>query len=99
MLETAFTRRVGCRVPIQSAPMPGIATPELVAAVADAGALAMLPAPLLSPDALGQALDALGARTRGAIGAGFLMPFLDRDALRVAARKARVVEFFYGAPD
>jgi len=65
MLETAFTRRVGCRVPIQSAPMPGIATPDLVAAVADAGALAMLPAPLLSAEALGAQLDALAARTRG----------------------------------
>jgi len=30
---------------------------------------------------------------------GFLMPLLDRACLRVAARKARVVEFFYGAPD
>jgi NAD(P)H-dependent flavin oxidoreductase YrpB (nitropropane dioxygenase family) len=98
-METAFTRLVGCRVPIQSAPMPGIATPELVAAVADAGALAMQPTPLLSADALGETLDALAARTRGVIGAGFLMPFLDRASLRVAARKARVVEFFYGAPD
>lgn len=99
MLETAFTRRVGCRVPIQSAAMPGIATPDLVAAVADAGALAMLPAPMLSAEALGSALDQLALRTRGVLGAGFLMPFLDREAVRVAARKARVVEFFYGAPD
>jgi len=97
--ETAFTRLVGCRAPIQSAPLPGIATPELVAAVADAGGLAMQPAPLLSADALGAALDALAARTRGVFGAGFLIPFLDRACLQVAARRARVVEFFYGAPD
>jgi NAD(P)H-dependent flavin oxidoreductase YrpB (nitropropane dioxygenase family) len=99
VLETAFTRRVGCRVPIQSAPMPGVATLELVAAVADAGALGMLPAPLLSARALAAALDALAARTQGVFGVGFLIPFLDREALDAAARKARVVEFFYGPPD
>jgi NAD(P)H-dependent flavin oxidoreductase YrpB (nitropropane dioxygenase family) len=99
MLETAFTRLVGCRAPIQSAAMPAITTPELVCAVADAGGLAMQPAPLLSAEGLGAALDALAARTRGVVGVGFLMPFLDRECLRVAARKARVVEFFYGAPD
>ena len=99
MLETAFTRLVGCRAPIMSAPMPDVATPDLVAAVADAGALGMLPTPLVPPDALAATLDALAARTRGAVGAGFLMPFLDRECVRVAARKARVVEFFYGEPD
>ncbi len=99
MIETAFTRLVGCRVPIQSAPMPGVATLELVAAVADAGGHAMLPTPLVPPEALGATLDALAARTRGSVGAGFLMPFLDRECVRVAARKARVVEFFYGEPD
>ena len=98
-METAFTRLVGCRAPIQSAAMPAITTPELVAAVADAGGLAMQPATLLAPSALAAALDALAARTRGAFGVNFLIPFLDRASLHVAARKARVVEFFYGAPD
>jgi NAD(P)H-dependent flavin oxidoreductase YrpB (nitropropane dioxygenase family) len=99
VLETAFTQRVGCRAPIQAAAMPGITTPELLVAVADAGGLAMLPAPMLAPAELEAALDALAARTRGVVGVNFLMPFLDRDAVRVAARKARVVEFFYGDPD
>ena len=36
MLTTAFTRLVGCTVPIQQAGMGGVATPELaVAAAAD----------------------------------------------------------------
>jgi NAD(P)H-dependent flavin oxidoreductase YrpB (nitropropane dioxygenase family) len=59
----------------------------------------MLPAPLLSARALAATLDALAARTPGVVGAGFLIPFLDREALDVAARKARVVEFFWGPPD
>ncbi len=39
MLETAFTRLVGCSVPIQLAGMGSILSPELAAAVSNAGAL------------------------------------------------------------
>jgi NAD(P)H-dependent flavin oxidoreductase YrpB (nitropropane dioxygenase family) len=99
VIETSFTRRVGSEAPIQLAAMPGICTAELVAAVADAGALGMLGAPMMSPDALDAALDEVAKRTRGAVGVNFLMPFLDRACVAVAARRARVVEFFYGEPD
>ncbi len=79
--------------------MPGVTTPELVAAVADAGGLGMLGAALLAPDDLERALADLAARTRGAFGVNFLAPFLRPDCIEVAARGARVVELFYGAPD
>ena len=36
--------------------------------------------------------------TRGVFGVNFLMPFLDPACVPVAARRARIVEFFYGAP-
>src|SRR6266850_1711958 len=39
MLETDFTRLVGCTVPIQLAGMGAIVSPELAAAVSAAGAL------------------------------------------------------------
>jgi len=42
MLETTFTKLVGCSVPIQQAGMGGAATPELAAAVSDAGGLGMV---------------------------------------------------------
>ena len=74
-------------------------TPELVAAVADAGGLGMLGAAGLASSLLDRLLDDLSERTRGAFGVNFLMPFLDPDAVSVAARRARVVEFFYGEPD
>lgn len=99
MLETAFTRRVGATAPLQLAPMPGVSTPELVAAVADAGGVGMLPAPMLTPRLLARTLEALADRTRGVFGTGFLMPFLDRDCVAEAARRSRLVEFFYGEPD
>jgi len=96
MLETSFTRLIGCRRPIQLAPIGGA---DLVAAVCDAGGLGMVDQHYPSPPALDAGLDALAARTRGVFGVNFLMPFLDERCLEVAARKARVVEFFYASPD
>jgi NAD(P)H-dependent flavin oxidoreductase YrpB (nitropropane dioxygenase family) len=98
-LATAFTKLVGCTAPIQLASMPSIGTIEMVAAVADAGGLGMFGAPLLPPEVLAASLDEIAARTKGAVGVNFLMPFLDPPCIDVAASRARVVEFFYGDPD
>ena len=43
-LTTRFTELVGCTVPIQQAGMGAAATPELAAAVSNAGGLGMLTA-------------------------------------------------------
>jgi len=53
----------------------------------------------MSAAALEEALDHLSARTSGVYGVNFLVPFLDPACVPVAARRARVVEFFYGEPD
>jgi NAD(P)H-dependent flavin oxidoreductase YrpB (nitropropane dioxygenase family) len=79
--------------------MGGVATPELAAAVADAGALGMVSMVLAPPDAVAVALDALRQLTAGAFGINFLMPFVDPEAVDAAASRARVVEFFYADPD
>src|SRR5262245_14598093 len=99
MLATRFTSLLGCRVPLQQAGMGGIAMPPLVIAVADAGGLGMLGGVMIPPPVLSEMLDGIATRTRGAFGVSFLMPFLDRDAVAVAATRARVVEFFHGHPD
>jgi NAD(P)H-dependent flavin oxidoreductase YrpB (nitropropane dioxygenase family) len=99
LAPTSFTRLVGVSAPIQLAGMGGLATPELAAAVADAGGLGMLGAAGVPAPALEALLAELAQRTRGAFGVNFLMPFLDPECVAVAARRARVVEFFYGAPD
>jgi nitronate monooxygenase len=98
-MRTRFTKLIGCDAPLQLAGMPGIATPALAAAVADAGGLGMIGAASSSPDALATTLADLRGRTTDAIGVNFLMPFLDPACVPVAARAARVVEFFYGEPD
>jgi NAD(P)H-dependent flavin oxidoreductase YrpB (nitropropane dioxygenase family) len=99
VIHTSFTKLVGVSAPIQLAAMPGVCTPDLVAAVADAGGLGMLGAPLMPAAVLEATLEQLAERTRGAFGVNFLMPFLDPACVPVAARRARVVEFFYGEPD
>ncbi|HEY2773024.1 MAG TPA: nitronate monooxygenase [Candidatus Binatia bacterium] len=98
-METAFTRLVGCRRPLQLASMPAVATVELVAAVARAGALAMMPGVGIPGSLLARLLDEAADAAGTRVGVNFLMPFVDRDAVRAAAPKARVVEFFYGDPD
>lgn len=99
MIETRFTQLLGCSVPIQLAAMPGISTIGLVSAVASAGGVGMLPTPLLSPEALEHLLDELPEQSPGAFGVNFLVPFLDRQCVSVAARRVGLVEFFYGDPD
>jgi NAD(P)H-dependent flavin oxidoreductase YrpB (nitropropane dioxygenase family) len=79
--------------------MPEISTPALAAAVASAGGLGMIGTPMLSTEALAARIAEVAARTSGVFGVNFLMPFLDRECVAVAARSARVVEFFYGEPE
>jgi NAD(P)H-dependent flavin oxidoreductase YrpB (nitropropane dioxygenase family) len=99
VLATRFTSLVGCRLPLQQAGMGAVAMAPLALAVAEAGGLGMLGGVMLPPPVLAGMLDDLAARTRGAFGVNFLMPVLDRDAVPVAATRARVVEFFYGEPE
>jgi NAD(P)H-dependent flavin oxidoreductase YrpB (nitropropane dioxygenase family) len=102
-LATAFTRLVGCRVPIQNVGIPELVTVELAAAIAEAGALGMVSGSFLNDNAMGDLLERLKQRTEGAVGVNFLAPFLDAPgalaAVDVAARRAKVVEFFYAEPD
>ena len=99
MLTTRFTRLIGCDVPIQQAGMGGVGTAELASAVALAGALGMIGGVRLGAKELGEQLDSLPQQVRSRIGLNFLIPFLDRESLEVAASRVRVVEFFYGEPD
>jgi NAD(P)H-dependent flavin oxidoreductase YrpB (nitropropane dioxygenase family) len=87
VIATSFTKLLGVTAPIQLAAMPGISTPDLIAALADAGALGMLG--LMSAAVLERVLEQLSGRTKGVFGANFLIPFLDLACVSVAARRAR----------
>jgi NAD(P)H-dependent flavin oxidoreductase YrpB (nitropropane dioxygenase family) len=80
--------------------MPKICTLELAVAVANAGGLGMLSGTLVPIPILAETLENASAQGDTRIGVNFLMRFLeDKEAVRVAAERAKLVEFFYGDPD
>jgi NAD(P)H-dependent flavin oxidoreductase YrpB (nitropropane dioxygenase family) len=78
--------------------MGSILSPELGAAVSNAGALGQLTLTGDVEDAKGR-LDRLSSMTSRPFGINLLIPYLDREVLELAARRARVVDFFWGDPD
>lgn len=100
MKPTSFTELVGCARPLQLAGMGGIISDVgLSAAVTNAGGLGMLggggvPAPVLR-----SMVEELSESTQGPFGVNFLVPFISRDPVEVAARLSRVCDFHFGTPD
>jgi nitronate monooxygenase len=99
MLETAFTRLVGCAVPIQLAGMGSILSPELAAAVSNAGALGQITLAGVDAQDATRRLDRLTSLTSRPFGVNQLIPYLDLEIVKLAARRARVIDFFWGDPD
>jgi len=99
MLETAFTRLVGCTVPIQLAGMGSILSPELAAAVSNAGGLGQLTFAGVEVEDARRRLDRLSKLTSKPFGVNVLIPYLDMGILEMAAPRARVIDFFWGDPD
>lgn len=95
---TRFTELVGCSLPIQQAAMSRIATPQLAAAVSNAGGLGMLAVGRPTPDAVAAELDAVATLAHGPVGAGFIVQFLDPAILEAVADRLPIVEFFWGRP-
>ena len=99
MAAGRFTELVGCDLPIQCAAMSGIVTPELVAAVSNAGGLGMLAAGRRGVDVLTAQIGATRELTDRPFGVGFIVEFLDRDVLAAAYEELPVIELFWGWPD
>ena len=78
--------------------MGSILSPELAAAVSNAGGLGQLTLTGGVEDAKGK-LDRLSSMTSRPFGINLLIPYLDREVLELAAPTARVVDFFWGDPD
>jgi enoyl-[acyl-carrier protein] reductase II len=107
MLATRFTELVGCTVPIQQAGIGGAAPPALAAAVSNAGGLGMIGSARAGGEGrelLAALLDETDALTERPYGVNFLiapefLPLIDPACFALAARRARVVEFFWNWPD
>jgi NAD(P)H-dependent flavin oxidoreductase YrpB (nitropropane dioxygenase family) len=90
---------LGCRVPVQLAPMGSVsASPRLALAVRAAGGHAMYPALGLPPAALAPVLDAL-ADGPPAWGVNFIVPLMHPDSLDAVLERAPYVDFFLSDPD
>ncbi len=112
MVSSRFTRLVGCGLPLQQAGMGANASPELAAAVSEAGGLGMLGTSRggMGPGVMKARLDRVKFLTARPFGVNFIAspshvngeqvrPELDLDCVSIAARAASVVEFFYGSPN
>lgn len=99
MLTTPFTDRVGCRVPIQQAPMGTVSSPELAVAVAEAGGVGTITALGMPAEYLDALLTDMSTRTQGVLAVNFLTAGLDRGALAAAAQRVRLIDFFWVDPD
>jgi nitronate monooxygenase len=99
MLTTPFTELVGCEIPLQQAPMGLVAPPRLALAVARAGGVGTVSAPIgADPQALAAQLDSWLDRDAGALAVNFITDQVDPAAVAVAAERARIVDFFWNAP-
>jgi nitronate monooxygenase len=98
-LVTGFTELVGCRVPIQQAPMGSVSTAALAVAVADAGGVGTITAMGLTAAQLDGMLAGMAARTQGALAANFLTDQIDREAVATAARRVQIIDFFWIDPN
>src|SRR6266508_2234174 len=99
MLRTPFTDLVGCQVPIQSAPMGTIVTPDLVREVTAAGAMAMTSMPMAPATVVADLLDTMAEVAQGPVGFNVIIPFLDVDVVEAAATRCRYVDFYHGEVD
>lgn len=87
---------VGCRLPIQLAPMGAVVTAQLAAAVGRAGGLGTVPG--RTPDEIDLITRDVRAATDGPVGIGILADWADRELIEQAARAGDVVDFFWGEP-
>jgi nitronate monooxygenase len=89
--DTRLASLVGTRYPLIQAPMAGVNTPELVAAVSNAGGLGSLGGAMLSPDALREQLAAVRALTSEPFAVNLFAPLTTPEAPEaVAAMLERV---------
>jgi nitronate monooxygenase len=99
VLSTRFTELVGCDVPIQQAPMGLISPSGLALAVARAGGVGTVSAPLgVQPQELAAQLDSWMDAGAGALAVNFITEQIDPEAVAVAGARARMVDFFWSAP-
>jgi NAD(P)H-dependent flavin oxidoreductase YrpB (nitropropane dioxygenase family) len=100
MLETAFCRLLGVDLPIANAPVGTAASPELAAAVSNAGGLGMISVSFLpQPDDVRRVLRRVRELTDRPFGVNLLLEWPQEERLQVCLEeKAPVISLFWGDP-
>jgi nitronate monooxygenase len=97
--DTSFCRLVGINLPIVQAPVGGITTPALAAAVSEAGGLGMLSITWRDPDALRILLRQTRALTSKPFAVNLVLEWDPAERLAIALEEGvRIVSFFWGDP-
>ncbi len=97
--DTSFCRLVGIDLPVVQAPIGGVSTPALAAAVSQAGGLGTLSITWRDLDALPALLRETRARTERPFAVNLVLKWDPTDRLAIAlAEGVRIVSFFWGDP-
>jgi nitronate monooxygenase len=97
--DTAFTRLLGIDVPIVQAPIGGLTTPALAAAVSNAGGLGTLSVTWRDPDHLRELLSETRRLTDRPFGVNLVLEWPPDERLAIClAAGVRFVSFFWGDP-
>lgn len=97
--DTSFCRLVGINLPIVQAPVGGITSPALAAAVSEAGGLGMLSITWRDPDALRSLLRETRALTAKPFAVNLVLEWDPADRLTIALEEGvHIFSFFWGDP-
>src|SRR5271166_2116342 len=98
-LHTTLCDLLDIRVPILQAPIGGLSTPALAAAVSNAGGLGLLSATWREPDALRKLLRETRTLTSRPFGVNLVLAFDIEERLDICLDEGvRIVSFFWGNP-
>ena len=98
-LRTPFCRRLGLTVPVVQAPIGSAATPELAAAVSNAGGLGMLALTWTAPDGMRAGIRRTRAMTDRPFGVNVVLQWDQRERVALCAEESvAVVSTFWGDP-
>ena len=97
--ETSFCRLLGIEVPIVQAPIGGITTPALAAAVSEAGGLGALSITWREPETLRAVLRETRALTEKPFAVNLVLDWDPAERLAIALEEGvKIVSFFWGDP-
>lgn len=97
--HTPLCELLDIQYPILQAPIGGVSTPELVAAVSNAGGLGMLSVTWREPNALRMLLRETRSLTTRPFGVNLVLAFDIEERLNIClAEGMRIVSFFWGNP-